>query len=417
MKNKLFYKDEKENICKSYQDLIDNLNEQSIYSKYCRKESYYEIFEQLILSLILDEEIVLLDADLSEDEVKVLIGDDWKETEYAIITHLPKGQITFNILRESLSRKNSKWKVTLFTSGTTGLPKKVSHSLISISRFVKLSPRHKDDIWGFAYNPTHIAGLQVFFQALLNFNSIIRLFGMQREEILRLIAENKITNISATPTFYRLLLPSNQKLESVRRVTSGGEKFDSRTMDSLQKMFVNAQFTNIYASTEAGSLFATREGDTFILKEDLRGLIKIEGNELFLHRTLMGDSEKIKFENDWYPTGDLITIISQTPFTFKFVSRKNEMINVGGYKVNPIEVEEVIRSYPTIEDAFVFAKKNRILGNLICAEIICRTEGITEKDIRKYLSGKLQEFKIPRIITFVKQLNVTRTGKTSRNRK
>lgn len=90
--------------------------------------------------------------------------------------------------------------MTLFTSGTTGLPKSVSHSFASITRQVKKSERHINDIWGFAFNPTHMAGLQVFFQALLNKNSIIRLFGLDTKEIIR-----EIKNI-ISQTFRRLRL-------------------------------------------------------------------------------------------------------------------------------------------------------------------------------------------------------------------
>lgn len=414
MKDRLFYKDIKEGISKSYQDLVNDLNKQTTYNKYCRQESYYGTFRQLILSLVLDEEIVLLDTDFSDEEIKNLTDGYFSsaEKDVKLLTH---GDITFETLKEALLRKNGKWRVTLFTSGTTGIPKKVSHSLTSITRFVKLSQKHQNDTWGFAYNPTHIAGLQVFFQAFLNFNTIIRLFGVPRDELLQLIAEDRITHISATPTFYRLLLPSDKKLPTVRRITSGGEKFDDATMNDLLKMFVNAQFTNVYASTEAGSLLASK-GDAFTLKEGLRDFVKVKNNELFLHHSLMGDSENIQLQNGWYATGDLVAVIDEAPFTFKVISRKNEMINVGGYKVNPTEVEEAIRSYPNVEDAFVYAKQNRILGNLVCAEVVCPKEGITEREIRTYLKGKLQEFKIPRMITFVKLLNVTRTGKIARNK-
>ena len=91
------------------------------------------------------------------------------------------------------------------------------------------------------------------------------------------------------------------------------------------------------------------------------------------------------------------------------------MINVGGYKVNPTEVEEVLRSCPGIENAFVFGKQNRVLGSLVCCEVVCLNKELTEKEIRVFLNGKLQEFKIPRVIKFVEQLNVTRTGKIARN--
>jgi ribosomal protein L37AE/L43A len=88
-----------------------------------------------------------------------------------------------NELIEKLRTSAKSWKITLFTSGTTGVPKKVIHTFSSITRFVKVSSSNEKSIWGFAYNPTHMAGIQVFFQALLNGNSIIRLFGLNINDI------------------------------------------------------------------------------------------------------------------------------------------------------------------------------------------------------------------------------------------
>lgn len=92
------------------------------------------------------------------------------------------------------------------------------------------------------------------------------------------------------------------------------------------------------------------------------------------------------------------------------------MINVGGYKVNPSEVEEVICSIPEVKDAYVFAKANRLLGNVICCEVITLSKDLSEKTIRDVLTTKLQEYKIPRIIKFVDSISTTRTGKKERKK-
>ena len=414
MELKLFYSDPVAGESKTYGDLLQDIREQSTFSRYCKSRSYYEIFREIIVSILSDEEIVLLDSDFTDQEVENLIGDiSLVSTETVPVT---LSDATLESLQAALQRKDGKWKVTLFTSGTTGLPKKVSHSLGSISRYVKSSDRHKEDIWGFAYNPTHMAGLQVFFQALMNLNPMVRLFGYSREDILKNIQEYQITNISATPTFYRLLLPADRVLPSVVRITSGGEKFDSTTLAEMQKMFPAAKFTNVYASTEAGTLFASK-GDFFTLKDEIKPYVKVINSELYLHKSLMGESESIRLDGDWYPTGDLIEIVEQEPMTFKFISRKNEMINVGGYKVNPTEVEAAIRTYPGIEDAFVYSKQNRILGNILMGEVVCLDNvTVAEKELRSFLKEKLQEFKIPRVIKFVDRLEVTRTGKISRKK-
>lgn len=411
--DQLFFVDRKEQVYKSYEDLYADVKHTTSYNMYCMERSYYAVFRHVILSLALDKEIVLLDADLSKEEVENLIGD------WSLLTSCvePIDMANVEVNTEALlTREHANWRITLFTSGTTGKPKRISHTFASIVRYVKRSERHAKDIWGFAYNPTHMAGLQVFFQALLNVNTIVRLFALSRNEIYDLIDEFGITNISATPTFYRLLLPPDNKThESVLRLTSGGEKFDEHTQQELLAVFPHAKLINVYASTEAGTLFAAK-GDIFEIAETQKDLFKVVDGELYIHKSLLGESESINLDDGWYQTGDLVAIESSEPLRFRFVSRKHEMINVGGYKVNPLEIERMIREYPGVDDVVVFARGNKILGNIICCHVVATNVTISEKDLRHFLSEKLQEFKIPRIIKFVDKLDMTRTGKIVRSK-
>ncbi|MCS7073714.1 MAG: AMP-binding protein, partial [Bacteroidia bacterium] len=278
--------------------------------------------------------------------------------------------------------------------------------------FVKVSEHNKKSIWGFAYNPTHMAGIQVFFQALLNGNSVIRLFGINVKDIYNEIDNNGITHISATPTFYRLLLPCDKTFPTVERITSGGEKFNEKTFKQLNQVFPNSKITNVYASTEAGTLFAS-QNDIFSVRPEYESLIHIENNELLIHRSLMGNTGTNV--DEWYNTGDVIEIVSKNPLKFRFVNRKSEMINVGGYKVNPLEVEEAILALTGIKNVRVYSKSNSVLGNIICCEVVTNSNQITESSIRAFLQSKIQEFKIPRVIRFVEELTTTRTGKLKRN--
>ncbi|MEI6695837.1 MAG: fatty acid--CoA ligase family protein [Bacteroidota bacterium] len=406
----IFYRDAGLKLEKSWDHLITDLNQAKTYNPYCLSEDFYVVFKHLILSLCLGEEIILLDADFSDDEIKKLITfSDFEKFTKAIPKEKHLQISSKHDLLDCIHANATEWKICLFTSGTTGLPKKVSHTLATMARFVKTTT--SDNVWGFAYPPTHMAGLQVFFQALLNGNPVIRLFGLSKAEILNEIQNYGITHISATPTFYRLLLPLEGSYPSVKRITSGGEKFDTATINKLSLAFPTAKITNVYASTEAGSLLAA-EGDEFTIKPEMQPWIQIRDLEIYIHQSLMGDSEMSKQE--WYASGDLVEILHTNPIRFRFLSRKNEMINVGGYKVNPLDVEEVIRSLPGIMDARVFAKPNAVLGNILCCEVVKNQAEIDEAGIRKILQGQLQEFKIPRMIIFVENFAYTRSGKMRR---
>lgn len=357
--SKLFYYDKIEGFEISYQNLFNDLSNEDIYFKYCKTNSYYQVFKHIILSLILGEELVLLDNDFSKEEIDKLIGDEKLIFSSKACNLI--GKITFKYIQKKINYNKHNWKITLFTSGTTGLPKKISHDFDSISRFVKNDKKRERNVWGFAYNPTHMAGLQVFFQAFLNQNTIVRLFGLSRKNCIELINDFNITNISATPTFYRLLLPPDMICPSLKNLTSGGEKFDSTTIQKLNLMFPNSRIRNVYASTEAGALFASKD-DIFHITPESSHLMKIYDNELYLHGSLIGEADNLELIDGWYRTGDLIDIVSKNPYTFRFVSRKNDVINTGGYKVNPNEVEDVIRSCDGVIDVSVFWKKKQSFG-------------------------------------------------------
>ena len=142
---------------------------------------------------------------------------------------------------------------------------------------------------------------------------------------------------------------------------------------------------------------------------------QIKNNELFIHKSLLGKFEDNYLHEDYYNTGDLVEWVDELEGLFRFKSRNNELLNVGGYKVNPSEVEEVLLELPQIQHVVVYGKPNSILGHVICAEIkLIKANTLLESDIRIYLSQKLQDFKIPRKITFVESIKLTRTGKVKR---
>jgi len=408
MKDKLFFFNFHTDQIKSYGMLINETNEIKKVNKFIYSKDYYEIFLNIIASIINNLPITLLDYDLSEKEVKDLLPNENLDENYPLINR--KIIVEENLC--DLSAFSGDWELTLYTSGTTGIPKKVTHTFNNLARMVKVSAKHENDIWGLAYNPTHIAGLQVFFQALFNNNSIINLFGLKREDIHALIENHGITNISATPTFYRLLLPTKKKFEGVRSIASGGEKFDVKLKDQLKCVFPNAKIMNIYASTEVGSLFAC-DGDIFEIKKEFENLIKITDNEIYVHKNLLGKSDSFQLIGEWYCTGDQIEVVNENPFRFRIIGRRNEMINIGGYKVNPSEVEEVINSHPKVILSKVYSKTNSVLGNILIADIQKRNE-LDEKELRKFLLERLQAFKVPRIINFSKDFELTRTGKLKR---
>lgn len=385
----------------SYEELLNEINNSTNYYPYLQTESLYDFWINFIKAIAAGKEITLIDSDITD-----IIQKEKSKKNVKISLH-------FNCLSELINACfNSHSLITIFTSGTTGQPKKIDHNIKNLARSVRIGEKYVNQIWGFAYNPTHMAGIQVFLQAFANLNPLINIFNQPREGIYKVIEEYGITHISATPTFYRLLMPFEKEFTNVQRITFGGEKSDENLYENIRRIFPNAKINNIYASTEAGFLFVSK-GENFIIPENIRDKIKIIDNELLVHYSLLGSSDNLKLDNEYYHTGDLIEWVNYEKGEFKFKSRKNELINIGGYKVNPNEVEEALEKMTEIKQAIVYGKKNSVLGNVLCADIVLN-KPITEIDIRNNLSKILQDFKIPRRIRFIDEIELTRTGKIKR---
>lgn len=409
-----FYINEKQNIRKTYDDLINDINSNDEFNKFIYTKDVYKIFLDIITSFVIGENIELLDMDLSENELEIM-GISSKDLATKI-TKKNKKVENYEHLSKIIEANKNNWQVTMYTSGTTGRPKKVVHQLSTLIRMVKTSNKFSDNIWAFCYNPTHFAGIQVFFQSLLNMNTMIYIFDSNQKEIYEVLAKSNITNISATPTFYRTNIYNlKDSFNSVKYATLGGEKFDMELAERLRIVFPNAKIRNIYASTEAGSIFSS-DSDYFIINEKNRKYIRIDATgELLIKEELLGQSENFDVADGWYHTGDIVELIEEN--RFKFISRNTEMINVGGYKVNPNEVEEEIKKIEGVVDVLVFGRENKLMGNVLIAEVVKIADG-DEKELENMiisnLNTSLQKWKIPRIIKFVEKLGKTRTGKKVR---
>lgn len=368
-----------------------------------------QFFFELVCTLAYGNDICLVDSDTTQSELFALGIKNAEKTQ--AICEAKK----INSLSDLLECvKNSPSKITLFTSGTTGLPKKVIHTVKTLSRAVRVSEKYKAHIWGFAYNPTHIAGLQVFLQAFFNLNEIVFLFGETPERIFSLVDSKKITHISATPTFYRMLLGKDSAFKSVLRITCGGEKSDNVLYAKLAKQFPCAKINNIYAATEFGTLLVC-SGEYFSVPNSLADKIKVQNNNLYVHKSLMGVSDLLPDFGEWYKTGDLVEFVDPEKTKFRFIARQCNLVNTGGYKVNIEEVEDALRQMPQVADVAVYGQKNSVIGNILCADIkLAKNAELEIPQIRNFLTEKLQPFKIPRKITFVESLKQTATGKLKR---
>ena len=407
-----FFIDEANRIKITYDDLVAKINDKKEIKKYIYSSNIEDVLTNFVALLYYGYDVVLLDGDFSSKEL-VLLNVSKQDLKLKEVIRNDKKIKNIDEVIEKIKDNANAVQIAIYTSGTTGAPKKVIHPLSLLMRNIKISEKHGSDIWGFAYNITHFAGVQVFLQAFMNKNPIINLFNNTLDNADMLLRKYKCTCISATPTFYRnFIFLHNEENKNIKYATFGGEQFNNALMVKANNKFPNAKIRNIYASTEVGSLLSG-VNDSFKIPEKLKSLVKISSeNHLLIHSSLL---EKNQIIDDWYDTNDIVAMNEDG--TFKILSRDSDFINVGGYKVNPEEVESCILQIDGVLDVAVIGRSNSVLGNILIANIR-KDEKYGDAELKKKildtLKGELQYFKIPRIINFVNKIEKNRSCKKVR---
>lgn len=373
-------------------------------------------------------QLVLLSHALAPDTVSVLL-------ENADCTHVvtDRSDLTTSLPQSDPAQAqralsgapcDTQWMLT--TSGTTGLPKLIPHTLDSLTRTVArgnpaLTPR-----WGLLYDPTRFAGLQVVLQSLIGGGTLIApdTHNALAAQVGHLHQQD-CTHLSATPTLWRRLLmaPGFSSL-TLQQITLGGEIVDQQILDSLRAVHPKARITHIYASTEAGVGFAVTDGQvgfpTQYLNEGPGGIgMKIVDDVLWLRphssaqRSLSGTD--IPVDSDGYiRSGDRIQIDGSRAL---FLGRDNGTINVGGVKIHPEMVEQAIMAVSGVKLVRISSKKSPIAGALVVAEVMTDTETDTKAlkaAIQTHCKAVLEREAVPAMIRFVDNLTLNAAGKLIR---
>lgn len=320
------------------------------------------------------------------------------------------------------SRAATTWLLT--TSGTTGTPKVVPHTLKSLTRSVFRFPPKDAPNWGLLYDPTRFAGLQVTLQALVGGGRLLAVDTHQpiAAQIAALAAMG-CTHLSATPTLWRrvLMVPDHKAL-SLRQITLGGEIADQAVIDALRAAYPAARVTHIYASTEAGVGFSVNDGRAgfpaaYLALAPGGVKLKIVDDILWL-RPPLGPavaSPEIAVDAEGYiRSGDLIEAAGDR---LHFRGREGGLINVGGVKIYPETVEDAVKSVPGVALVQVSSKKNPITGTLVVAEVQLSPgadPATTKQAILDTCRARLVREAVPAIVRFVEGFEINAAGKLQR---
>jgi acyl-coenzyme A synthetase/AMP-(fatty) acid ligase len=319
----------------------------------------------------------------------------------------------------------------LLTSGTTGVPKMVVHSLAALTAPFKPKPSDAPVVWGTFYDIRRYGGLQIFFRALLGGASLVlSSAGEPIGDHLDRLARHGVTHLSGTPSHWRraLMSPSIQKI-APRYVRLSGEIADQAVLDSLRLAFPQASIGHAYASTEAGVAFEVSDGlagfPAAYLEEVRDGVeLRVVDGSLRIRspRTAsryIGSDAALAGADGFVDTGDILELRGDR---YVFAGRRGGIINIGGLKVHPEEIEAVINRHPRVRMSLVRPKSSPITGSIVIADVVLNADVATaaselvevKGDILKLCRDALPRHKVPAAISFVPALDVAATGKLAR---
>lgn len=317
------------------------------------------------------------------------------------------------------------WIMT--TSGTTGRPKLVSHQLDSLTRTTRSDiNRGEGQVWGLLYDYTRFAGLQVVLQSLLSGATLAApSLDLPLAERLEFLAREGCTHLSATPTLWRkILMTEGHEALPLAQVTLGGEIADDAVLSALSRRWPAARISHIFASTEAGvgfSVIDRRAGFpvAFLSDPPLGIRLKVKDGQLFVRNDLVGPDylggQGPMARDGWVDTGDLVAI-EDDRVTFR--GRLSGIINVGGDKVHPEEVERAVLTHPKVRMVRVYAKANPITGALVAADIVPAPDvedaAALRRELQTYLRQRLERHMVPAFIRIVTDFDINAAGKMQR---
>jgi len=315
----------------------------------------------------------------------------------------------------------------LFTSGTSGPPKLALHTLRTLTGPMAGRPA-TGGVWSTFYDIRRYGGLQILLRALLGGGSMV-LSGAHEEprDFFARLSEAGVSFLSGTPTHWRrALLCPNARAIQPPDVRLSGEVADQAILDKLRATYPDARINHAFASTEAGVAFEVGDGLSGFPADwigQTRNGVELRAQDGTLRirsprtasRYLGTTAGPLMDADGFVDTKDLI---EPRDGRYHFMGRRDGVINVGGLKVHPEEVEAVVNRHPAVRMSMVRARRSPIIGAVVVVDVVpadgTGTGGTLEAEILEACRQELAAHKVPAAVKLVSSLPVNAAGKLIR---
>jgi acyl-CoA synthetase (AMP-forming)/AMP-acid ligase II len=364
----------------------------------------------------LGSSVLVTDAALSFPAKRVLLIDDLVRD--AATRNIAKKSVDSPVNSGAVDYGKEPGTIVVLTTGTTGIPKAARYTWERLLGRIPSRDAVQGKTWLLAYPLNHFAGVQVLLAALRDRGTLVIPAARDFRTVIDTLIERRVDSVSGTPTFWRMLVGRVTDEEAKRlwieQITLGGEASTAELLDRLRTRFPSATITQIYATTEAGSCFAVKDGlpgfpASFLDRPVGNVALKIIDGELYVRSAagmigyIDGNSPSVT-QQDWTATGDLV---ERTSARVLFRGRKSEIINVGGVKVHPLKVEEIILRVPGVSAVRAYSAPNPITGQIVACDIELE-EGADENAVRETAQhaclAALSRYEQPRRLRIVHRL-------------
>jgi len=342
---------------------------------------------------------------VEESVVLAVSGCDWYiEFDAAgrdvMIQH--RGLSSDNILLNEFRQRGTPG-IVLFSSGSTGKPKGILHDF---NQVIEKFRKQRAPVIAIPFLMIdHFGGINTILAITSSLGVVVTVTDRSVTSICAAIEKYKVELLPATPSFLTLMMASHLQnkydLSSLKRITYGTEVMPQATLDRVRTQFPGVELLQTYGlsevgvlrsqSREDGSLWVRVGGEGFQTKV-INGVLWIK-SQYAMVGYLNAPSE---FDPDgWFNTNDQVEVDGDY---FKILGRVTDLINVGGQKVYPTEVENIILTIDNIKDVAVFGEQNNLLGQLVVAKIVLHQPEAVEsvkKRVRKACLTQLASFKVP----------------------
>ncbi|MGA1791373.1 MAG: ANL family adenylate-forming protein [bacterium] len=336
-----------------------------------------------------------------EDEEYRIIASDHNEEKHVLIRKL---------------QDSGSAGLILFSSGSTGKAKSMIHNLDMLLDTYRYKKTKSLTLLIFLMFD-HIGGLNTLFSALSMAMTIIIPSKRDPEHVCDLIEKYKINILPASPTFLNLILMSeayrSRDLSSLIMITYGTEQMPEALLVRLRETFPRVKFVQTFGTSETGIARATSKSSssTCIKIDDPNLEYRIVDGELWLRSKtqVLGylNCPMDRFTHDgWFKTGDLVE--TEEDDYIRIIGRNSEIINVGGQKVLPAELEGILLQMPEIADCVVYGFENPITGQVVAVDVALSID-IPPHEIKRriltFCRGKLERYKTPARVNVVDRTN------------